>query len=68
MTEPEIDKLCGRLTTLFPDIFKLFKQIKSDIMQDEDISVVHLNILFTLKHEGLLNMSSIGKKSTCFKT
>jgi MarR family multiple antibiotic resistance transcriptional regulator len=61
MTEDEIDTLVDNFTTLVPVFMRMIKQIQYEILQDKDISSVHLQIMFILKHNGELNMSKLGE-------
>ncbi len=62
MTEPVIDTLVDSFSSLIPVFMKVLKQIQSEVLQDSEISSVHMQIMFILKHEGQLNMSALGKK------
>ena len=61
MTETEIDSLVDNFTTLVPVFMRMVKQIQYEILEGKDISSVHLQIMFILKHNGRLNMSKLGK-------
>ncbi len=62
MTKSEIDGIIDTLIGLIPSFQKMIKQVNGEILQNSEISGVHMTILFILNHEGQLNMSALGKK------
>jgi DNA-binding MarR family transcriptional regulator len=62
MTEKEIDGMIEILTGLIPVFTKMIKQVHYELLQNMEISSVHIYILFILNSEGQLNMSTLSKK------
>jgi DNA-binding MarR family transcriptional regulator len=67
MNDKEIEYLIDKLVCLIPVFSKMLKQVHYDLLQNREISGVHMLILFILKSEGQLNMSALGKKMMALK-
>ncbi len=62
MTEIDIDLLVENLTTILPVLIKKLHKLQYEFTFDKGISFVQIRILFALKKEGKINMSSLGRK------
>ncbi len=61
MTDKEISKIIDDVTYIMPVFFKKMFRVQNEILCNKEVSKPHLEVLFSLKREGMSTMSSLGK-------